>query len=184
MDKMNKQALDERQISSKEVYKGHLLDVYEDEVMLSNGVKSRREYIRHCLASAVLAFDEEGNILLEEQFRYPFHTVVNELPAGKADGKEDPLDVAKRELLEETGYIADEWDYLGEFYPSVAYTDESIYLYEAHSLHKKEQHLDVDESLIVKKVPFASFIEMVNKGEIKDGKTLGALAYYLAKNRK
>lgn len=184
MENEEKQTLDERQISSKEVYKGHLLDVYEDEVELPNGVRSRREYIRHCIAAAVLAFDNDGNILLEEQFRYPFHTIVNELPAGKADGDEDPLDVAKRELLEETGYEADEWDFLGEFYPSVAYTDETIFLYEARSLHKKEQHLDVDESLIVKKVPFASFLDMVNKGKIKDGKTLGALAYHFAKSGK
>ncbi len=183
MNDKEKETLIEREISSKEVYKGHLLDVYEDEVLLSNGVKSRREYIRHCLASAVLAFDEENNIILEEQFRYPFHDVIKELPAGKADGKEDPLEVAKRELLEETGYEADEWTFLGEFYPSVAYTDESIYLYEAHSLHKKERHLDVDENLIVNKVPFDEFIEMVNKGEIRDGKTLGALAYYLAKHK-
>ncbi len=174
-------SLIEKQIDSKEVYHGKIINVYVDDVLLPNGKQSKRELIRHCLASAVLAFDEEGNVILEDQFRYPYNDVITEIPAGKADKNEDPIVTAKRELLEETGYEAGELTLLGEYYPTVAYTDEIIYLYEARSLKKKEQHLDDGEALRYYKVPFKKFLSMVNKGKIKDGKTLAALAYYLTK---
>ena len=169
----------ETKISSKQVYKGKLLEVYEDKVILPNGVNSSREYIKHCKASAVLAFDDDNNVIIEKQFRYPFNDVIIEIPAGKADNDEDPLLTAKRELLEESGYEAKAFTLLGEFYPSVAYTDEVIYLYEAHDLIKKDQHLDKDEALIAYKISFDEFKKMVKEGQIKDGKTLAALSFYL-----
>lgn len=174
--------LKETKISSKEIFKGRILNVYCDEVLLPNGHKSTRELIRHCKASAVLAFDDSNNVILEKQFRYPYNDVLVEIPAGKADKEEDPLITAKRELLEETGFEADDITLLGEYYPSVAYTDEVIYLYEARSLKKKEQHLDADESLSYYFVSFDEFKKMILDGKIKDGKTLAALTYYLLKH--
>ncbi len=175
------QKLLEKKLDTKEIYHGKILNVLVGDVLLPNGKKSTRELIRHCKASAVLAFDDNGNVILEDQFRYPYNTVITEIPAGKADGDEDPLVTAKRELLEETGYEANDIALLGEFYPSVAYTDEVIYLYEAHSLKKKEQHLDADESLSFYFKSFEEFKRMVSEGKIKDGKTLAAFAYYLLK---
>lgn len=178
MDKLN---LKETKVSSKEVFKGKILDVFVDTVTLPNGHTATRELIRHCKAAAVLAFDEDNNVILEKQFRYPYNDVLIEIPAGKADKDEDPIITAKRELQEETGYEAGKLTLLGEFYPSVAYTDEIIYLYEAHDLKKKSQHLDEDETLCYFKVSFDEFKKMVKEGQIGDGKTLAALAYYLAK---
>lgn len=174
----------EIKIASKQIYKGRILDVYVDDVKLPNGNTSKRELIRHCKASAVLAFDDNNNIILEHQFRYPYDETIIEIPAGKCDLDEDPKLTAIRELKEETGYEADKIELLGLFYPSVAYTDEIIYLYVASSLKKGKQHLDADENLEYAFIPFDSFLKMINDGKIKDGKTLAAVAYYLIKNKK
>ncbi len=172
----------ETKLYSKSIYKGHIIDVYVDDILLPNGNKATRELVRHCKASAVLAFDSDNNVILEKQFRYPYDELITEIPAGKADKDEDPIITAKRELLEETGYEASEITLLGEFYPSVAYTDEIIYLYEAHGLVRKKQHLDDDETLSYFKVSLDEFKQMVKNGQIKDGKTIAALGYYLLKH--
>lgn len=174
----------EEKLSSQEIFKGKILNVYLDKVKLPNGNESTREVIRHCKASAVLAFDIKGDVIIEEQFRYPYDDTIIEIPAGKCDGNEDPKDAAIRELKEETGYSAKFIEFLGLFYPSVAYTDEIIYLYLATGLTKGEQHLDKDESLEYKKVSFKKLLSMIEQGKIQDGKTLAAVTYYLIKHKK
>ena len=169
----------EKTLSSTEVYKGRILDIYVDEVQLPDGHRSQRELIRHCHAAAVLAFNDKGEVLLEEQYRYPYDDIITEIPAGKGDENEDPKETALRELEEETGYKANNIELLGLFYPSVGYTDESIHLYLATGLVKTKQHLDEGEYLEYKFVPFKKFCEMVRNGDIADGKTLAALSYYL-----
>lgn len=174
----------EEKISSEEIFKGKILDVYLDKVKLPNGNESTREVVRHCKASAVLAFDIKGDVIIEEQFRYPYDDTIIEIPAGKCDKGEKPIDAAIRELKEETGYSAKYIELLGTFYPSVAYTDEIIYLYLATGLTKGEQHLDKDETLEYKKVSFKKLLNMIDQGKIQDGKTLAAVTYYLIKHKK
>ena len=100
--------LNEKTLSSESVYDGRLLHVYKDTVMLPNGTESGREYIKHVGAVCVVALDDEGNVVVERQYRYPVARVVTEIPAGKLDGKgENPLLAAKRELLEETGITSE-----------------------------------------------------------------------------
>jgi ADP-ribose pyrophosphatase len=172
----------EKKISSKEVFKGRILDIYDDEVLCPNGRTAHREVVRHCKAAAILAIDDDGSLILEDQYRYPYDATIKEIPAGKADSlDEDPLVTAKRELKEETGYTADRWTLLGPFYPSAGYSDEVIYLYLAEGLHEGERHLDPDETLTYRKVPFDEALKMVERGEIPDGKTLAAIAYYAAR---
>ena len=102
----------EKQLSSTNVFKGRLLDVYSDDIELPNGHKSKREYIKHVGAACVVAVDSDGNIIIEKQFRYPFGKVLTEIPAGKLDSKEEPhLEAALRELKEETGFIAEKMVY-------------------------------------------------------------------------
>ena len=167
MDEM----LFEETVSSKTVFDGRLLHVYEDVVRLADGKEKTREYIRHRGAACVLPLTEENEVYLVRQFRYPFHAVLTEAPAGKIDSGETPLDAAKRELKEETGLLADEWTDLGGLYTSVAYSDEFIGLYLARGLHQDAQTPDEGEFLTVEKRPLAEVVEMVMAGEIRDPKT-------------
>ena len=159
------------------VYDGKIVKLHVDEVELENGSSSTREYIKHCGGAAVVAETEEG-ILFVEQFRYPYGKVLLELPAGKRDGSEDPRETARRELEEETGYIAQKLNFLGEMYPSPGYTDERIFLYLATGLEKKTAHPDEDEFLSLRYIPAEQAASMVASGEIKDGKTQLALLKY------
>ena len=166
----------EKQLTSEQVYKGKILDLYLDTVQLPNGHTSTREYIKHVGAACVVPVDENGNVIVEKQFRYPFNAVLTEIPAGKLDSKQEPhLQAALRELKEETGYEAEEMIYLGEYYPTCAYSDETIHMYLAKGLKKGEQHLDDDEFVDVEKVSLQTLIEQIMAGEIKDGKTQTAL---------
>ena len=178
-------SLFEKQLNSTNVYKGRLLDVYSDEIVLPNGHKSKREYIKHVGAACVVPVDDEGNVIIEKQFRYPFSKVLTEIPAGKLDSKVEPhLDAALRELKEETGYSAEKMIYLGEFYPTCAYSDEIIHMYLATGLKKGEQKLDDDEFVGVEKMPLEELVAEIMKGNIPDGKTQTAIlkAYYYLKN--
>lgn len=166
----------EKQIDSTNVYKGKLLDVYSDRIVLPNGHESTREYIKHVGAACVVPVDNDGNVIIEKQFRYPFRSVLTEIPAGKLDSKNEPhLDAAMRELREETGYIADKMIYLGEFYPTCAYTDEVIHMYLATGLKKGERQLDDDEFLGVEKMPLIKLVDEIMNGSIPDGKTQTAI---------
>ena len=111
--------LREVQTGTQEIFNGKILHVFRDTVTLPNGHTSVREVVRHVGAVCVIPVTEEGNVVVERQFRYPIDSVITEIPAGKLDSKaEDRLDAAKRELWEETGITADEWVNLGDFYPA------------------------------------------------------------------
>lgn len=175
--------LKEKKLSSKEIYKGRIINLYVDDVLLPNGKQSKREVVRHCKASAVLAFNDRNEVILERQYRYPYDEILTEIPAGKCDHDEDPLTAAKRELEEETGYQAEEMTYLGKIYPTCAYTDEVIYIYLAKGLKKTHQHLDADEALEYRFVPFQDLLDAIREDKIPDAKTLAAVSFYLAHNR-
>lgn len=168
--------LTEKQIASRQIYAGKILDLYCDDVELPNGGRGVREYIRHLGAACVVPVTDDGNVILVNQFRYPFHDVLTEVPAGKLDSKDEPPEeAARRELREETGAQAAEMISLGAYYPSCAYTDEVIHLYLARGLTFGSNHLDEDEFLNVKSVPLEDAVKDVLEGKICDGKTQTAL---------
>lgn len=166
----------ESEISCTTVFKGALLEVRKDQVLLPNGKESIREYIVHPGAVVVLAFLEDGNLLFERQFRYPLRRVFLELPAGKIDPGEAIIDTARRELLEETGYTASEWEYLGVMHPCIGYSDERIEIFSARGLHLVgEKQLDHNEFLEVVELSPEAARQAVWNGQITDAKTVTAL---------
>ena len=157
---------------SEEIFDGVILHVFKDTVQLPNGHPATREVIRHVGAVGVIPVTDDGKVIIERQFRYPLNSVITEIPAGKLDSfTEDRLSAAKRELEEETGYTAQEWIPMGDYYPTPAYCDERITLYLAKGLRLGQRHLDEDEFLNFEAVPLATLVEDVMSGRITDGKT-------------
>ena len=161
----------EKALDSSSVYKGKSINVFRDEVLLENGAGAAREVVRHKGAVAVLAVDNNGEAFFVRQFRYPIGQEILEVPAGKLEGGEIPLECARRELLEECGVAAESWTELGPIYTSPGFCDEVIWLFFAKDLSEKGQHLDEDEFLDIVKMPFAEALEKAKSGCFRDGKT-------------
>ena len=169
--------LTERFVGGGRVFDGNLLKVHRDTVRLPDGSEGQREYIRHPGAVAIVALFEDGKVLLERQFRYPNRREFIEIPAGKLEPGEPHLDTAKRELLEETGYVAAHWARLGVIHTAIGYTDEAIELFLAKGLEYRAAQLDAGEFLEVLEVPFEEAIAMIRDGRITDSKTIVGLLW-------
>lgn len=175
---MDERDLIEKELKANIIYSGHIVTLKNDDVLLPNGKECKREYVEHPGGATILAFDNDGNILLERQFRYPYREVIWEVPAGKLEKGEDPLEAAKRELEEETGMTAGKIEPFGLIYPSPGYTNEHLYIYLATDLRQSKQHLDANEFLSIVKMPFDKALDMVFSGEIKDSKSCYAILRY------
>ena len=168
----------EKKVNSKTIYEG-VVNFKVDTVRLINGAVSKREYLQHPGASAVLVV-ENGKVLFVEQYRYPVKKVMLEIPAGKLKPRQTSLACAKAELQEETGYIAKTIKKLLTFNTSAAFADENLHIFYASGLKKGKTHLDEDEFLNVKWLSLDKAFNMVKSGEIMDSKTIIALLYYKA----
>lgn len=167
--------LTEHCLSSQTLCSGVMLSVKCDQVRLPNGNISQREYVVHPGAVLIVPVLPNGNVLLEKQFRYALHQVFIELPAGKIDANEEVLVTGQRELLEETGYNANEWVKLGVQHPCIGYSNEVIHMYLATDLSQGAHQRDADEFLELFDASFADCFAMIQNGEITDGKTIAAL---------
>lgn len=169
----------EERIDGEAVFDGMLLHVGRDRVRLPDGAESVREYISHPGAVVMLAPLDNGKLLFVRQFRYPLRRVFLELPAGKIDPGEEPLATARRELLEETGYAAEEWRHLGVMHPCIGYSDEHIEIFLARRLKKvSDQQLDHHEFVEVIELAPDEVAEAIRTGAITDAKTITAF-YWL-----
>ena len=169
-------------MKKKKIYDGKIigLDVYNLAV---EGRKIRREIIQHPGAAAILAFDENGKVILVKQHRFP-HGYIMEIPAGTLEKREKPINCAYREIIEETGYEAKKMTKLISYFPSVGYNKEEIHIFVASGLKKKfELKLDNDEFITVKKMELSRLIKMIKSGKIIDSKTICAVMVYAAKKK-
>ena len=164
--------LKETCIDSAIVYEGSFIQVVKDNVRLPDGSTSTREHIKHPGAVAVLAILDNGNLVMERQFRYPPQREFIELPAGKIDHGEDILITAQRELLEETGYVASEWTHLSTMWPCIGYADERMEYFLASGLTHQGSQLDVGEFLEVFELSPADAMQWIKLGKINDSKTV------------
>jgi ADP-ribose pyrophosphatase len=179
-------------ISSKVVYQGPLFRVLHDKLLEPGGKPSERDVIRHNGSVVILAVDKRKNkkdpwIVMEHQYRHAAKQFLWELPAGKLEPGEDPLIGAQRELEEETGYRAKKWKPLVEYYGSPGFLGESMKVFLAEGLVAGDAHPEDDEDIEFRLVKLSEIVEMIEKGAIKDGKTLCSVLLYarrIAKKRK
>ncbi|MBO8163100.1 MAG: NUDIX hydrolase [Brevibacillus sp.] len=165
----------EQTISSQTIYDGRIIKVKVDEVRLPNGKTAKREIVNHQGAVAVLALTDEGRMVTVRQFRKPLERTIVEIPAGKLEPGEDPLECAKRELAEETGYQAEQFTHLSSFYTSPGFADELLHLYLATGLQPGPVKPDDDEFVEVEELTLEEAKRLHERGEIRDAKTVLAL---------
>lgn len=166
---------EEKTLTTECVYNGRVIRVEKDDVELADGRKSFREVARHPGGVVILAMKDEMTLLLVRQFRYPIKETVLELPAGKLEAGEDPDIAAKRELEEETGYVANRWISLGYINTTPGFCDEKLYLYKAEDLHYVGAHPDEGEIIKAETITIPEVMLKIKKGEINDAKTLCAI---------
>jgi ADP-ribose pyrophosphatase len=167
-----------RTLSSRVVFQGRVFRVVSDNVEEPDGVKARREIIRHPGSVVVLAVDDIGStprVLLERQYRYAANARLWELPAGRVDPGESSLTAAKRELLEETGFTAGKWQRALSFYASPGFLDEVMHVFLARELVKGTAQPEEDERIQVRFFPLAQVIKMALSGKVPDAKTLASI---------
>lgn len=169
----------EKKLDGELVYDGKILKLNVDSVLLPNGKTTKREYINHSGGSAVL-YVENNKVLLVKQFRYAYGREIYEIPAGKLEKGEEPIVTAKRELEEETGYVANNLKELFKLYPTPGYSDEVIYVYLADNCTQSRCNFDEDEFVESRFIEIEKVCKMIEDGEICDAKTVAAIYKYLS----
>lgn len=170
-----------RVISSKELLKTKLFTVVEEVANDPSGFEITRSIVRHPGSAVMMAVDESDRVLLVQQFRLPAEANLWELPAGRLDPGESPLQAAKRELREETGYSAKKWTELVSFWASPGYVQEKMTIFLAEELTQGKQEPMDDERIEIRWFQRDELARMVRTGEIVDGKTL--IGYYTWSDR-
>ena len=166
---------EEKTIEANVVYEGCFYNIEKIKIMRPDGIEGVRDVLRHSGASAVIPIDSDGGIFMVRQYRKAVDRVMLEIPAGKLDKGEEPLECALRELHEETGLKAETVKHLFSIHPSPAIADEMIHIFVATGLTKEEQHTDDGEIVTVEKLPISVIVKYIMSGDITDSKTISAI---------
>ena len=169
--------LKEEKVGGELLVEGNFLHARRDTVRLPDGTTATREYVIHPGAVVVVPMLDNGDVVLERQYRYPVAHVMTEFPAGKLDAGEDPLLCGQRELREETGYSASEWAYAGLMHLAVAYSTEIIHVYFARGLSLGERKLDEGEFVDVFTASPETLSGWCRDGTVTDAKTLTCMLW-------
>lgn len=165
----------------RNIYTGKVVTLNVDTVQLPNGMTVDLETVRHPGAAAVVPIKDDGTVVMIRQFRHAAGGFIYEIPAGKLDPGEDPLNCAARELEEEVGYRASTFELLSSIFTAPGFADEVIHVYKASGLTKGRQQLDRDEVLEIVEMSLEQAIKRIQDGTIRDGKTIvGLQAVYIA----
>lgn len=165
----------EKTVESQTLFEGKIITVKLDKAQLVNGAVVHREVVEHPGGVCILPLFDDGTVSIVRQFRYPFQTVVTELPAGKLEKGEAHRPAALRELEEEVGVTCGRLTYLGCLYLSPGFSTEVLHMYLAQDLKQGRCHPDEDEFLEAERVPFGQLFQMVMSGEITDAKTVAVV---------
>jgi ADP-ribose pyrophosphatase len=163
--------LTETQLESTLVYQGKFLKLRQDQARLPDGSTGSREYIVHPGAAAMVPLFDDGRVLIERQFRYSVRREFIEIPAGKIDPGETSLQTAQRELIEETGYRAEQWAFMTRIHPAIGFADELIDIYLCKGLTKTQQKLDAGEFVEIEMVTLGWLMDQLKAGHLSDVKT-------------
>lgn len=167
--------LEYRTISREEIFKGKILTLVKDKVLLPNNNEAEREIILHKGAAAIVPVDDEGRIIFVRQYRHPIGEELLEIPAGLLEEGEEPLESAKRELEEETGYKSSKIRFICKMISSAGFCNEIVHIYLATELKKGKQNLDEEEFISLERYTFEEAVEMIFDGRIKDSKTIAGI---------
>ena len=164
---------------SKNIFNGRVFDIKVDKIEYDSGNEDVREVIIHNGGAVVLPVTNEGKIVLVKQYRYPFDEFMLELPAGKLELDEDPLNCATRELTEETGYSSDSINLIGKIYTSPGFCTEILYIYSANNLKMGNHNRDEgEEGMLVYEMTLDEVNNLISEGKIVDAKTISGIYYY------
>jgi ADP-ribose pyrophosphatase len=173
----------ERTLHSERIYEGRIVSLRVDTVELPSGGKTKREIVEHAGCTAIVAVDSENNVLLVRQYRKPVERMLLEIPAGGIEPGEKPLDGARRELEEETGFSAEKWEELSFFYTSPGFCTEFMHLFLATELKPLKRAADDDENIELVRVPLKKAYGLITSGEVCDAKSIMGLLMALRKVR-
>ena len=162
----------EKQLETKTVFEGMIVDIRHDVAELQNGNKARREVVLHPGGVGIVPVTKDNKVLMVRQYRYPMEEELLEVPAGKLGKDEDPLACAIRELSEETGCTAGRIVDLGATYPSPGFCRETLFMFLALDLEHGEMHLDENELLSVEAVDIDELVELIMANELPDAKSI------------
>ena len=165
------------------LHRGRAFNFARENVTLENGVTVDLEVVRHPGAAAIVPFIRTDTLILIRQYRHAVGGFIWEIPAGTLESEEGGLACAKRELIEETGYSAGQWEKLGEITPVPGYSDERVHIFQASELTIARQHLDEDEMLDVHQIPLQEAVDMIGRGDIQDAKTICGIYMALGRER-
>ena len=157
------------------LHEGHVFNLVKENYTLDSGVTSEMDFVQHPGAAAMVPILNRTDVILIKQYRHAIREFIWEIPAGTLDPEESPLNCARRELIEETGYSAADWHQLGTITPLPGCSDERIHVFLASDMKAAEQNLDDDEMLKVHQIKFKEAMQMILNGEISDGKTISGL---------